>query len=117
MYKDGNIGVSQEQKELEMKIMDLNKKAMEHLGREQLHGYGVIDETCWQEEMKRLEKPTIELPGSNLTPRRGGATSHQISVVEKSRKTPDDFNAGMSQSSQVQDFYKSQVTERFQTSI
>lgn len=47
MYKDGNIGVSQEQKELEMKIMDLNKKAMEHLGREQLHGYGVIDETCW----------------------------------------------------------------------
>jgi hypothetical protein len=36
-------------KELEYKIMDLNKRAMEHLGREQLYGYGTIDETQWQE--------------------------------------------------------------------
>jgi hypothetical protein len=47
LVRDGDIGVNQAQRELEVKIMDLNRKAMEHLGREQLHGYGVIDETCW----------------------------------------------------------------------
>jgi hypothetical protein len=74
---------------------------MEHLGREQLHGYGVIDESCWQEEMKRTEKPAVELPASSLTPRRGGATSHQNSVVESQRgpKTIDELNAGVSQTS------------------
>jgi hypothetical protein len=34
-----------EARDLEEKIMDLNKRAMEHLGREQLYGYGTIDET------------------------------------------------------------------------
>jgi hypothetical protein len=35
---------------MEHKIMDLNKRAMEHLGKEQLYGYGTIDESQWKEE-------------------------------------------------------------------
>lgn len=48
--------------------MDLNKRAMEHLGREQLYGYGIIDESSWQEEaLIAKEKLKTGPPGSRET--------------------------------------------------
>ena len=56
---------------------------MQHLGIEQLRGFGVIDELSWRDEKDRFKKPTVELPSAMLTPRRGGASSsNQRSILE-----------------------------------
>ena len=39
--------------EFEEKVVSLNRKAMEQLAKEDIHGYGMIDESQWEMHMKK----------------------------------------------------------------
>ena len=66
--------------------MDLNKRAMEHLGREQLYGYGTIDETQWQEQAFSSQRhnggPASRETSPLPTARTGGFTTRRASAAD-----------------------------------
>ena len=70
--------------------MDLNKRAMEHLGREQLYGYGAIDESQWQEQatntncQKHTNGPNSRENSTSPMPtaRTGGFTTRRTSGAD-----------------------------------
>ena len=67
---------------MEQTIINLNKKAMEHLSKEKLFGYGLVDETKWQEHMT---KGTPDLLNSFNTVRHGVSKNHaSIQKTERS---------------------------------